>query len=477
MQNGRLINSSGKLYDTGNTVYEVTGKIPVTPGDIYYLSNFGQYCAFYDQNGNYINTTCNASWYSRSYIVIPENVGYISLGNYLWSTDAGYDRSILNGIKFNETGSFNIVFLKLGNLADIYKDKLTQGPSNNNGSSKDKMYANLRVQLKDGVNGYLAKGGSWNLDIYQVANTSGTEVSDEDLMKGHHSTTTSVNIPAGQEVNRCVTIPVTTGNSYKVVLKTMIGSRSVEVGKTYFTVRKDESGTPVPVYGISASQQIQGIRQKPYGDYILNKDVTLGSELSINGGTLYGKLDLQGHTLTNTSLDTIFDAVGSAAKRQGTVYNGTLAVKAIRSTKDIRIIGSNYGTLENINFKIDAQNPYSGSGTDKVYDNSRWASEVYSCMMWYNYGTIQNFTMEYQSDLVGCSRTGFIHDNYGLVQDGYIYGEGALMGGGRVGGIASYNTSKGTIRNIYSTHRCQGERDVITGRQCIDALFSRYYCW
>lgn len=181
VQNGRLINSSGKLYDTGNTVYEVTGKIPVTPGDIYYLSNFGQYCAFYDQNGNYINTTCNASWYSRSYIVIPENVGYISLGNYLWSTDAGYDRSILNGIKFNETGSFNIVFLKLGNLADIYKDKLTQGPSNNNGSSKDKMYANLRVQLKDGVNGYLAKGGSWNMVIYQVANTSGTEVSDEDL--------------------------------------------------------------------------------------------------------------------------------------------------------------------------------------------------------------------------------------------------------------------------------------------------------
>lgn len=398
-------------------------------------------------------------WLSNGYVVVPSGVKYMSIVNNRWSQDSSYDRSLLNGITYNEGGSYAIVLLKCGNLEDIYKNKLKQGV---NGASSDQMYANLRVQLKDGVNNYFTSGlstdGKYWLEVYE-APYDGTELSDAELMASPHTTKAETTIhritvdgkQQAEEVNRCVTIPVQKAHTYKVILYAGIGSRgSVEVGSTYFTVREEGS----PVYGISAAIQMTGIRQMPYGDYVLNKDITMTEDLPYNAGMLYGELDLQGHILTTTRAGGIFDGIGSAAKRQGAVRNGTIQFSMIRSDGSrSALCGNSYGTLENLNFKVDVQNPYTvaGSGKDKTYDNSMWNSETDTYVISYNEGTIRNFTIEYQSDFVSCYRTGFVNGNAGLIYNGYIYGDGAVLGGGYVGGLAAINEAKGEIRNIYST--------------------------
>ena len=457
VERARSINGYGVYNQAGSRIYEAISRISVTPGDLYYISNQGQGISFYNDKDEFVGYK-SSFWSSSGYLVIPEGVRYIRFTNYRWSDSILYDRSLLNGATYNQDGAYPVNFLKCGNLTDVYRNQLRTGGDTD--ASADQMYANLRVQLKDGVNNYFTNGlsrdGEYWLEVHEVK-YEGEEVSDEALMAAPPRQEARTRIPmvtgaddkkTAQEVNRCKTIPVKKGYSYKVILYAQVGSQSsVEVGKTYFTVRESKE----PVYGISAAFQMAGIRQKPYGDYILNKDITMTNDMPTNGGTFYGELDLQGHTLTNTRLSSIFDNIGSEAKKQGAIRNGTIQIKAIRSTGDSKICSNNYGTLENLNFKIDSQNPYEISGGEKIYDNSRWNLETYSTMISYNSGTIRNFTVEYQADLVGCHVAGFIEVNRGLIQNGYMYGDGAIRGGGYVGGLVYNNTATGTVRNIYST--------------------------
>lgn len=455
---GKSMNGNGAYTVAGDPLYEATSRIQVNPGDLYYIANQGQIINFYDSKDKFVGYS-SSNWVSSGYLVIPKGVAYVRLVNYDWSKDLRYDRSLLNGFAYNTEGAYPIVFLKLGNLASIYQKQVSEGGDTE--QSPDQMYANLRVQLKDGVNNYFTDGqskdGKYWLEVYEAA-YNGAELSDEELMNTPAKIEAESSIPRvatadgktpAQEVNRCVTIPVKKGYSYKVILNAQVGAHSsVEVGTVYFTVR--QSGQPV--YGISAAIQMMGIRNDAYGDYVLNKDITMDNSLVTNGGgSFYGELDLQGHTLTNSRLTYIFDNIGSAAKKQGAIRNGTIQIKAIRSTGDSLICYNNYGTLENLNFKVDAQNPYETPGGEKVYDNSRWPDESYGVMIYYNHGTIRNFTVEYQADLVSRYGTGFVWDNCKLIQNGYVYGDGSVMGGSYVGGLAAINDTTGTIRNIYST--------------------------
>ena len=472
VERGKALNGNGVYNQASDRLYEVTSRIEVNAGDLCYLSNQGQMIGYYDENDKFVGAS-SQNWVSYGYLVIPEGVKYIRFGNYNWSKSSKHDQSLLNGSYYNTDGAYPIIFLKCGNLKTAYENQLKTGGDTT--KSSDQMYANLRVQLKDGVNNYFTNGasqdGKYWLEVHEVK-YNGEEVSDEELMKAPGTKEAETTIPCietadgkrAQEVNRCVAVPVKKGYSYKVILYAQVGSQSsVEVGKVYFTVR--DSGEPV--YGISSAFQIVGVRNKPYGDYILNKDITMTDDLSSNGGTLYGELDLQGHTLTNTRLTGgIFDNIGSAAKKQGAIRNGTIQFQAIRSTGDNNIYPftySNYGTLENLNFKVDVQNPYSSSGGEKIYDNSRWNSEQYSNMIRNNYGTLRNFTLEYQADLLSSYGTGFIWNNIGLVQNGYIYGDGAVMGGSYVGGLVAINDTTGKVRNIYSTINSKSNSTALGG--------------
>ncbi len=78
-----------------------------------------------------------------------------------------------------------------------------------------------------------------------------------------------------------------------------------------------------------------------------------------NIGTFFGDLDLQGHTLHKINEGYMFDAVGSVAKKQGSIRNGTIWFDYDR-TKPWNynyFFGSNYGTLENLNFRIAISDP------------------------------------------------------------------------------------------------------------------------
>lgn len=449
----------GARYVVRDAQYEATSWIPVKEGDIYLVSNWGQGIYYFDAAGTYKYGSGGLGGYS--YVVIPEGIAYMKLTNYRVNKGSlSNDLSLVNGKEYNEGGSYPIIMLKCGNIKSVYEEKA------------DGMYANLRIQLKDGVNNYftdgLSQNGSYWLEVHKVK-YEGEEISDQELNEAPAEKTAEGVIHVlrteegsrAEEINRCRTIPVTPGYSYKVVLYASIGERSaVELGDVYFTVR--EEGTPV--YGLSGAVQISSIRSDVFGDYVLNKDLTMDSRLYVNGGTFYGVLDLQGHTLTNARNFNIFDAIGSVAKKQGTIKNGTLVFSAVRDgTSMSRLTGNSYGTLENIHFKVDCENPYTVSGKDKIYDNSRWASQNVVYFLNANYGTIRNFTIEYQADLVSCQHAGFMMYNSGLVENGYIYGDGCIMGGSYVGGLVCVNNSVGVVRGIYSTIDSKSNSNALGG--------------
>ncbi|MCD8098747.1 MAG: hypothetical protein LUE31_12170 [Lachnospiraceae bacterium] len=480
-----LNTGNGGASSTGTATYELlTEYISVEAGDVYLLANNSPnrtgYVAMYSGDAKTFVKYAPTTNRLYNYIVIPEGVDYIRIDNDAWSASAAQDQSLLNGLTYNTEGSYVINILYCGNVSGVYETKLT-GSEMLGGGSSDEVYANIRVKLSDNDTDYLTadgEDGTYQLLVYKYTWSDGDdEVSDETLLAQTPEVLATGTIHAiasedgeswsSEVINRCRTIAVQKGYSYKVVLQVDVGEREdVELGSIYFTVRGSSGDSTVyPVYGISGRYQVTAIRSDNTGDYVLNRSLTYTSDMPTYAGTLYGMLDLQGHTLTQSYLGYLFSQIGSAAKTGAVIKNGTIAFESTRGSGDsmARLCDTNYGTLQNIQFKVNNENPYTLNGSTKVYDNTMWGSQYNTRIIYNNRGTIENFTVEYEADLVGCNYVGFIWLNYGTVQNGYLYGDGKVLGGQYVGGLVGYNQSSGTVSGIYSTIDVWGNSEALGG--------------
>lgn len=458
----RSLNDDGSAYLVEDSNYEILNKdISVTPGDIYYINNWDRNVLLLDGDGKVVTVT-SANTTSSPYLIIPKGVASLRLVNHRWSSSSRYDLSFVNGFAYNENGSFGLKILKCGSLKSVY-----------DAHRETDHYANIRVQLSDSDSNYftnnLTSDGSYYLEVYE-REQGDHDLSDEELTDtsaGAVRTTTEVQTihlltnpdgsKASEPINVCEAIPVKKNHSYKVVLHAQVGRKGdVALGHIYFDV--DSAGTEIR--GIDSEEQFRAINANRYGNYVLNRDIYYGKAYatptntesnyawSWNIGTFFGDLDLQGHTLHKINEGYMFDAVGSVAKKQGSIRNGTIWFDYDR-TKPWSynyFFGNNYGTLENLNFRIAINDPKTGENS---YDRRNWKS-VAGTMIGSNMGTIRNFTVNYEKELGGARAGGFLGTNYGLVEKGYAYGEG-VRGGNYVGGIIENNTTSGTARYLYST--------------------------
>ena len=454
----RALNADGTTYTVGSNNYHVLNDaIAVTPGDIYYINNWGQRILLLDKDGKVISSM-SSSTDRGPYLIIPDGVAAIKVGHYNWSRNSmAYDTGFGNGFAYNQDGAFEMILLKCGNLKDVYQQHM---------GSSDR-YANLRVQLSDGISNYftnnLTQDGAYYLEIYERA-LGDHEWSDEELMDTSAGAVRTVTDPetihlltnpdgskASEVINVCRTIPVKKGYGYKVVLHAQVGRKGdVALGRVYFNV--DSAGTEIR--GIDSADQLVGIRSNIYGNYILNRDITWDAERYPETDpyvyyipSFYGDIDLQGHTFHQTRQGRLISNLGSAAKKQGSIRNGTIWLD-IERTKDWSynyFLGNNYGTLENLNFRLAIRDQKNG---DSTYNRQYW-TKVSGNVIGSNYGTIRNFTVNYEEELGSAQWASLLYGNYGLVENGYAYGKG-VRGGGRVGGIIAQNMSRGTARYLYS---------------------------
>lgn len=220
------------------------------------------------------------------------------------------------------------------------------------------------------------------------------------------------------------------------------------------------------IYGVSVSSQFSSINRDPSAAYILNKDLelTASNYARTTGTTFKGILDLQGHTLTSGVDDSLFSFIGKSGRSYGQVKNGTIRFRATIGSNAVQryyLTGNyNYGTIKNMNFLWDVSQPE---------NNANYGNGNNVGLISINYGTIRNFSVGLEQDLVSYSRgftsngsvynstvTGLVNTNYGTIENGILYGAAdgsgqnySILGGAQVAGLVYNNYTSGVVRNIY----------------------------
>ena len=230
--------------------------------------------------------------------------------------------------------------------------------------------------------------------------------------------------------------------NYTIELLVKIQDRYYELDSQEFST---ERGTEIK--GISNLKDY--LKIQPYGTYIVLNDLDLTNATSTNEyrfgiAQFEGRIDFNGKTVTKDASTTagMFYIIGS----NGIVENLVLDIKMnneVALTEYKGISSTNYGTIRNVQMNIIET-------TEK--ENS------FSMLMCYvNEGRIENFIVNFKEPyyISGIDSNGstLIANNYGIIRNGYIYGENVKMIGGthNIAGVLVRNNSQNSIvENIYS---------------------------
>ncbi|MFI3307229.1 MAG: LamG-like jellyroll fold domain-containing protein [Mycoplasmatota bacterium] len=221
------------------------------------------------------------------------------------------------------------------------------------------------------------------------------------------------------------TLNVDSNESYRVELVIYINERQ-------YTLDSIEFDSDNPIYSIRTVAEF--VAMNKYSDYVVLNDLDFSSVTSYYGNSLIyfnGTIDFQGYT-ANTSTYRVnsetsevinyfksgggylFYGLGYNAEVKNLNLEYSFNLLAEESTAGISMLASyNYGTVENIRLTV----------TDSVIGTY---SNIYG-LFTYNYGTLSTFIIEtkvpvytyYNSSLI-------VAQNYGIVENGYIYGENMI---------------------------------------------------
>lgn len=464
--------------------YETTGYLKVEPGDVYMLAassnrRVGFYTSLPEDDSaakvkkvySYYNNGGNAG----KYFVIPEGIHYIRVERDRGWTSGASDRSFLNGVPgttaYNGDASCHAInFYYCGNLKKVY-----------NASSDLKTSVHVQLATKKDVQ-QTNLTGKYRLDVYEMPYSSsdnsatGTYRTDETVMEDQfrangvtYQVEGTFDPLKGCNQYRC--IPAKENKTYYIELLVEISAGQYEsVSSIYLDVdnfgHRTVQNNNKKIYGVSVSSQFSSINRDPSAAYILNKDLelTASNYARTTGTTFKGILDLQGHTLTSGVDESLFSFIGQSGRSYGQVKNGTIRFRAtIGSNAAHRYyltVYHNYGTIKNMNFLWDVSQPENNANYTNWYNVG---------LISINYGTIRNFSVGLEQDLISYSRvfnsnggvsnyavTGLVNTNCGTIENGVLYGAAdgsgqnySILGGAQVAGLVYNNYTSGVVRNIY----------------------------
>ena len=230
----------------------------------------------------------------------------------------------------------------------------------------------------------------------------------------------------------------------------------VKISDRYYELDSQEFST-------EEGKEILGIRNKndllkiqPYGEYIVldNIDLTGVSGTQYKFGNVNiefnGRINFNGKTLTRDVANiatswqnsSLFYIIGE----EGIIENIVLDLKmnnTVERTFSGGIAVSNYGVIRNIQINV-------------LESTDRKNTDVYICCS-NNYGVIENFVLNLEVPLYVNMLSGLVTGpNYGVVRNGYIYGENIKILNesssltSSVGVVSTSNRENAIIENIYS---------------------------
>ena len=211
-------------------------------------------------------------------------------------------------------------------------------------------------------------------------------------------------------------------------------------------------------YNTQETEEIKGIYNKedflelqPRGHYIVLGDIDLSGGISMQyrfGSTnlpFEGTIDFNGYTLTRSASSR--DPIFSKLDEKAVIKNLNLNIKLDNELEISSFVGfctENYGKLENIMINL--------TEATNVPNNRIFL------LTYYNYGIVDKFILNFEEPIYGSFLlTGVANTNYGIISNGYCYGNNiqAIYNNTSntaryVAPIAQTNSNQGKIYNVYS---------------------------
>ena len=232
--------------------------------------------------------------------------------------------------------------------------------------------------------------------------------------------------------------------TYKIELLVKIADRYYELDSQEFSTE--------------GSREVKGILNKndflkiqPFGEYIVLSDLDLSDFTSgmyrfgADNLQFNGKINFNGKTLTRgikNSGSPIFYSIG----KEGIIENLDFNIKMDNNMEKQMTGGlafDNYGSIKNIIIKLT--------------ESSELRNSKVALCVWENYGTIENFILNFEVSLyVNNEGIGLTSWNYGVVKNGYAYGENIKLTNSVSSSssvcsvIVRQNSNNAILENIYT---------------------------
>ena len=243
--------------------------------------------------------------------------------------------------------------------------------------------------------------------------------------------------------NAIKTYETQSGKQYKVELVIKIKDREYVLSELEYNTKDTEE-----IKGIYDKDDFLEIQ--PRGHYIVLEDIDLrggqGNQYRFGSSNMHfeGTIDFNGHSVLKdtSSLSRIIEHIGESAiikNMEFKVYlNNTIEIENFYG-----FFYNNYGKIENIVVSLE--------------ECSEKTNKTVSLLGGYNYGEINNFIIRYRTPLYTMAGgRGLIYYNYGMVKNGYVYGEGIEQIAPRGdnsdvnnANICASNLKNGVIENIF----------------------------
>ncbi len=227
----------------------------------------------------------------------------------------------------------------------------------------------------------------------------------------------------------------------------------VKVRDRYYAIDHFEISTDSEVKGISTLDDIYYMQ--PKGNYILLNDLSMKGYTAERVGWgyryFYGTIDFQGYTVsTYASTESEGLEFMGRVEKSGVLKNLVLDVhydQPYQINYSSGFITYNYGTIENVYINIHNETM---SNLTNTYVSPLAVTNYAS-------GRISNFVVNIKNQMnLYYYSSMLVRDNYGLIEDGYIYGADIEVDpeytdkNARIGLIQVYGGARSTVRRVYT---------------------------
>ena len=212
-------------------------------------------------------------------------------------------------------------------------------------------------------------------------------------------------------------------------------------------------GLDSQVFSTEGARELKGIIDKnnflkiqPYGEYIVLENIDLtgtsGAQYLFGNSNLqfYGKIDFNGKRLTKETKNKrnpIFNYIGDSGLIENLVFDIKMNYEYDSGMSGF--VQNNYGTIRNVQINL--------------LESIERQNSSLALLLYRNDGIVENFALNLKAPLyVYTQGAGVCYANYGVVRNGYVYGENIKVlndSGGDVGGVVYNNGINGLVENVF----------------------------